>query len=66
MQPRLFLGPLGVEARTQLTVQLPSKLLLDVLSRGNSNQSEVVPNEGGDSFGLNLEVQRLDLVLSLP
>jgi hypothetical protein len=28
LKPRLYLGPLGVEAKTQVTVQLPSKLLV--------------------------------------
>mmetsp|Transcript_22326 Transcript_22326/g.38183 ORF Transcript_22326/g.38183 Transcript_22326/m.38183 type:complete len:191 (+) Transcript_22326:55-627(+) len=63
LKPRLYLGPLGVEARTQLTVQLPSKLLMDVVA-GRGGGAEGVRDEG-DTFGINLEVQQLDLVLRL-
>lgn len=60
-KPRIFFKNIGLEARTLLTLHLPSKLLFEL---ANGSDSTAVRDDD-DTLGLNLEVQQLDLVLRL-
>jgi hypothetical protein len=57
----------GWQAKTLLSLQLPSKLLFDLAplgqGDGGSGRSGSRGDDGGDTLGLNLEVQQLDLVV---
>uniref|UniRef100_A0A7S0RET5 Uncharacterized protein n=1 Tax=Chlamydomonas leiostraca TaxID=1034604 RepID=A0A7S0RET5_9CHLO len=64
-KPKIFYKNIGVEARTQLTVQLPSKLLFDMAPSHAASGAQGGAGEDDDAFGCSLDVQQLNLVLRL-
>ncbi len=51
----------SLQAKTLLSLQLPSKMLFELANGRDVNAAE----QEDDALGLNLEVQQLDLVIRL-
>ncbi|KAG1656172.1 hypothetical protein FOA52_008711 [Chlamydomonas sp. UWO 241] len=66
-KPRLFYKHIGVEALTEVSVQLPKQLVFDTRGGmpGRALGAAGNADSGADAWGVNLDVQELNLVLRL-
>mmetsp|Transcript_37090 Transcript_37090/g.82500 ORF Transcript_37090/g.82500 Transcript_37090/m.82500 type:complete len:184 (-) Transcript_37090:840-1391(-) len=58
-KPQLFYGRIGVQARTQLTLQVPSHLMFQMTGAGEERSADV------DAWGVDLNVQELSIIVKL-